>query len=125
MTPFAGSDFWLADLGLEFLHWPGQRLLKKELRSSQSCYVLESKNPAPTTNGYSRIVSWLDIDSVRDAGQAAIIHADAYDAHGKLLKMFDPKKLKKVNGQYQLQEMEIRNEQTRSHTRIEFKFDPH
>ena len=123
MMPFAGSDFWLADLGLEFLHWPVQRLLKKELRRNQSCYVLESINPAPGTNGYSRVVSWLDIDSVRDAGQPAIIHADAYDAHGKLLKAFDPKSLEKVNGQYQLQEMEIRNLQTGSRTRIEFKFD--
>src|SRR5262245_3265303 len=24
MIPFAGSDFWVADLGLEFLHWPRQ-----------------------------------------------------------------------------------------------------
>lgn len=123
MMPFAGSDFWLADLGLEFFQWPGQRLLKKELRRNQSCYVIESINPAPGSNGYSRVVSWLDIDSVRDAGQPAIIHADAYDSLGRLLKAFDPKSLEKVNGQYQLQEMEIRNLQTGSRTRIEFKFD--
>src|SRR5260221_7645511 len=24
LSPFAGSDFWIADLGLEFLHWPKQ-----------------------------------------------------------------------------------------------------
>ena len=30
----AGSDFWLSDLGLDFLHWPVQRLLKKELGPS-------------------------------------------------------------------------------------------
>src|SRR5205807_3295664 len=40
MVPFAGSDFWVADLGLEFLHWPDQRVLRKELRRSQSCAVL-------------------------------------------------------------------------------------
>ena len=28
MIPFAGTDFWLADLGMEFLHWPEQRLVK-------------------------------------------------------------------------------------------------
>ena len=27
MAPFAGSDFWIVDLGLEFLHWPRHRLL--------------------------------------------------------------------------------------------------
>src|SRR5580765_2644564 len=25
---FAGSDFWLIDLGLEFFHWPTQRLIR-------------------------------------------------------------------------------------------------
>ena len=40
MAPFAGCDFWIADLGLEFLHWPNQRLLKKQMRHSKVCYVL-------------------------------------------------------------------------------------
>ena len=31
MAPFAGSDFWIADLGYEFLHWPKQtRIVKIE-----------------------------------------------------------------------------------------------
>jgi len=30
MVPFAGfKTFYIADLGLEFLHWPQQRLLKR------------------------------------------------------------------------------------------------
>jgi len=142
MIPFAGSDFWLADLGLEFLHWPDQRLLKKELKRGQSCYVLESRNPGresrvesrepnapstldprPSTTEYIRVVSWLDIDSVRDAGQAAIVLAEAYDAKGKLVKEFEPKGITKVRGQWQLQEMEIRNAKTGSRTSIKFKFD--
>lgn len=118
MIPFAGSDFWLADLGLEFLHWPAQRLLKKELKRSQSCYVLESRNPDPN-GGYARVVSWLDIDSVRDAGQAAIVQAEAYDAKGKLVKEFEPKEIKKG----QLTEMEIRNAKTGSRTWIKFNLE--
>src|SRR5436190_1178348 len=43
--PFAGSDFWLCDLALEFLHWPEQKILKTELRKTLSCKVLESINP--------------------------------------------------------------------------------
>src|SRR5262249_2824344 len=53
MVAFAGSDFWIADLGLEFLHWPKQRVLRKELRLSQSCDVLESINPEPQPGGYA------------------------------------------------------------------------
>src|SRR5439155_7845551 len=59
MVPFAGSDFWLADLGLDFLHWPKQRLLKTEMRKSRWCNVLQSDNPS-NSSGYNRVVAWLD-----------------------------------------------------------------
>jgi hypothetical protein len=114
MSPFAGSDFWVADLGLEFFHWPKQMILKKELRSGQSCSVLESSNPNPVAGSYARVVSWIDIDT------GGIVHAEAYDANGERLKRFEPKALKKVNGQWQLQEMVIRNLKTGSRTAIEF-----
>jgi len=113
MIPFAGSDFWLADLGLEFFHWPEQKILKKEFRRNCSCMVLESTNPDPTTNGYSRVDAWIDEDS------GGIVMANAYDARGKLLKEFYPKDVKKVKGQWQLQSMEIDNVQTDSRTRLE------
>lgn len=116
-APFAGSDFWLCDLGLEFFHWPEQKILKTELRKTRSCKVLESINPQPTTNSYSRVVSWIDTESL------GIIHADAYDAAGKILKEFDPKTVREVNGQPQLVKMEMYNRQTRSRSQIEFDFE--
>lgn len=114
--PFAGSDFWLCDLGLEFFHWPAQKTLPKttNLKRGREYTLLESTNPNPTTNGYSRVLSWIDKES------GGILEADAYDAQGKLLKVFEPKSFKKVNGQWELQEMEIRNIQTDSRTRLEF-----
>jgi Outer membrane lipoprotein-sorting protein len=115
MSPFAGSDFWLCDLGLEFFHWPVQKILKSyEMRRGRACKVLESTNPNPSPNGYSRVVSWIDNETL------GIVQAEAYDAKGKLLKEFYPKSFKKVNGQWELQEMEIRNDQTGSRTRLEF-----
>ena len=114
MTPFAGSDFWISDLGLEFFHWPDQKIIKKEFMRGRGCMVLESTNPNPSPNGYSRVDSWIDEETL------GIVHAEAYDANGKLLKIFDPKSFKKVNGQWELQDMEIRNVQTGSRTRIEF-----
>lgn len=112
--PFAGSDFSLADLGLEFLRWPGQNLVKKEMKRSRSCKVLESINPQPAPGAYSRVVSWIDNES------DGIVMAQAYDSQGKLLKEFIPKDFKKVNGQWQLEEMEIDNDQTGSSTRVNF-----
>lgn len=114
--PFAGSDFWLFDLGLEFFHWPAQKVLPKttSLKRGREYTLLESTNPSPPTNGYSRVLSWIDKES------NGILQAEAYDAQGKLLKIFEPKSFKKVNGQWELQEMEIRNVQTGSRTRLEF-----
>jgi hypothetical protein len=111
--PFAG-DFWVADLGLEFFHWPEQKILKHEMRRGRACKVLESANPSPSTNSYSRVVSWIDNES------SGIVQAEAYDFKNQLLKEFTPKSFKKVNGQWEPQEMEIRNDQTGSRTRLEF-----
>ena len=117
MTPFAGSDFWIADLGLEFLQWPGQKLLKKEVKRSRGCSVIESTNPQPGTGGYSRVVSWIDTES------GGIVQAFAYDANNQLLKEFYPKDFKKVNGQWQVGQMEMENDQTGSRTRLEMEFN--
>ena len=118
MTPFAGSDFWLADLGLEFFHWPGQRLTKREMRRGKSCQVLESRQPDSWTNGYARVVSWIHTES------GAVVQAEAYDPQGKLLKEFRPTAVEKVNGAWQLKEMEIENVQTGSRTTLEFDLQP-
>ena len=115
MIPFAGSDFWVADLGLEFLHWPEQRVLKHEMRHSKSCKVLESTDPFPVPGAYSRVVSWVTVEAPH-----GIVHADAYNARGELMKEFDPTNLEKINGAYQLAEMEMRNRLTGSHTWIKF-----
>lgn len=112
--PFAGSDFSIADLGLEFLHWPDQRLTNKEMRRSRSCNVLTSINPHPVAGGYSSVVSWLDIESTN-----GIIYAEAFDLKGKRLKAFIPKKI--IHGQ--LAEMEIDNLQTDSKTTVDFDVD--
>jgi len=114
MIPFANSDFWIADLGLEFLHWPDQKILRGETMRGVFCKVLESTNPNPPTNGYSRVVTWIDNES------PGIVQAKAYDAKGNLLKDFYPNDVKKVNGQWQVGSMEIYNVQTRSRTRLVF-----
>lgn len=116
-TPFGGSDFWAGDLGLEFLHWPQQRVLKKEMRKSVFCDVLESTNPKPVAGSYTRVVSWI---GANHPDETVVVHADAFDAQNKLFKEFDPRKLEKVNGAWQLEEMELRNIQSGSRTFFQF-----
>jgi hypothetical protein len=111
---FAGSDFWLMDLGLEFFHWPQQRALRAEMSRSRPCRVLESETPHPVAGGYARVLSWIDNET------GGVLQAEAYDRQGKLLKKFALGSIQKVQGQWRLQEMRIRNAQTRQQTELKF-----
>jgi len=111
---FAHSDFLVGDLALQFFGWPKQTVLRWEMHRSCGCTVLESTNPEAGPYVYSRVVSWIDDESL------GIVEAEAYDARGKLLKDFEPKDLKKVNGQYQVQSMVMENAQTAARTRMVF-----
>jgi len=112
---FAGSDFWAFDLGLEFLQWPDQRVLRKDMRSGQSCNVLESTTSNAPSGGYSRVVSWIDIDT------GGVVYAESFDADRKRLKEFAPKAFKKVDGEWQLEEMRIEDLTRKSKTTIFFE----
>jgi len=110
----AGSDFSLADLGLEFLHWPVQRQLKGEMRLGEPCYVLESSDPQ------AREIVRVKSDIDKEFGAPLI--ADAYDARGHVVKEYSlhGSSFKKVNGRWQVEKMEIRNKKTGSHTELKF-----
>ena len=112
--PLAGSDFWLMDLGLDFLWWPLQRVTEFEMRRSRSCRILESRDPKPPAGGYARVLSWIDVET------DGILMAEAYDAAGGKLKDFKVGSFKKVKGEYQLQDMEIRNPKANTRTKLEF-----
>ena len=111
---FADSDFWLMDLGLEFFHWPQQRALRAEMMRTRPCRVLESATAHPVANGYSRVLSWIDNET------GGVLQAEAYDQQGKLLKKFSLGPIQKVQGQWRLREMRIRNTQTRQQTELKF-----
>ncbi|MCF7669594.1 MAG: outer membrane lipoprotein-sorting protein [Verrucomicrobia bacterium] len=117
ISPFASSDFWIFDLGLEFLHWPEQRIIKTQMRKGRTCRVLESVNPNPAPEAYSRVLSWIDIET------HGLILAEAYDADNKLLKKFSVKSLEKTGNKWQLEEIEMRNLQTDSRSTIEFDIE--
>ena len=120
MVAFANSDFWLADLGLEFLQWPEQRTVEEakiKMRKSRPCKVLESTNPSPGAQGYTRVRSWIDSEN------HAVILAEAYGPDGKLIKEFEVGGVTKVNGRYEPKDVEMRDAKTDSKTVLEFHYD--
>ncbi|MBL9126041.1 MAG: outer membrane lipoprotein-sorting protein [Verrucomicrobiales bacterium] len=116
-APFAGTDFWFADLGMTFLHWPDQRVVGQETRRTRRCRVLESRNPQPSPGAYRRVVTWVDDET------GGIVRAEAYDEKDRLLKEFTPGSFARIGSRYELRDMEIRNDQTDSRTTLQFDVD--
>lgn len=114
---FATSDFWLADLGLEFLHWPNPKHVKTEMRKHRPCYVIETVNPNPGNGGYARVLAWIDTE------YGGLIRAEGYTQDKKLLKEFQLAGFTKVDGRWQVKAMTIRNELTDTNTRLEFDLE--
>ncbi len=113
--PFAGSDFLLSDLGIEFLQWPIQLLQAGEMRRGQPCFVLDSINPHPGEHGYARVRSWIEKEHL------GLLMAEAYDANGRLLKEFAAGSfVKDAAGNYQLKDMDIRSVRDKSRTELVF-----
>ena len=114
-VPLAGSDFWLAELGMEFYHWPGQTRRKGEMRRGQPCYVLESVNPTAPAGHLARVVTYIE----KESGQPIL--AEAYRAGDrKMFKEFSLGKVSKVNGRWVVKNLEITNRETGSKTWLEF-----
>lgn len=112
--PLAGSDFFLTDLGFEFYHWPDQVRMPGQMRRGRPCYVLQSTNPHPSPNGYSRVMTWVE----KESGQPLL--AEAYGADKKLMKEFELGSVAKVNGRYEVKDLKMFNRKTGSRTYLDF-----
>jgi hypothetical protein len=82
------------------------------MRKGRSCRVVQSTNPNPSLGAYARVLAWIDFET------GGIIRAEGYDQKNKLLKEFSIRKVDRDEGR--LKEIEIRNDQTDSRTRLEF-----
>ncbi len=94
-----GSDFAWADLGLDFLWWPGGKVSGTEMKKSRECHVVELTAPAGAR--YSRVRLWID------TREAALLQADAFGADGKLSRRLSVKSLKKFDGRWTVEDLDI------------------
>ena len=116
MSPVGGSDFWVADLGLDFLHWPDQRIVPSNItmRKGVACKVLESARPTQSENGYYKVRSWISTE------YGGVVYAEAFDINNDKIKIFEVNDVEKVDGQWYLKELRIRNLRDRSTSTLEF-----
>ena len=115
--PFAGSDFWRADLGLDFLAWPSQQQVTHQMRRGRACRVLESRPATANPAGYLRVKSWVDVET------DGILRAEAYDARDRFIKEFLLGSFRKVDGVHQLEDMTMRKPDSGEETRIQFDLE--
>ncbi|MDB6026126.1 MAG: hypothetical protein JWM68_2349 [Verrucomicrobiales bacterium] len=115
-TSLAGSDFTIADLGMDFLHWPEQIRLTATPRLGRDCYLLESRNPA--AKEMVRVKSWID----KESEGVGLLVAEGYNAKDEKVKVFSlsGSSFKKVNGRMQLEKMTIRSPKKSSETVLQF-----
>jgi hypothetical protein len=110
--PFGRSDFWPFDLGLEFLHWPRQRIIKGRVTTAlqRPCKVLESSTDNPIMGGYAKVLSWIDIDT------GLLLSAEAFDREGKRIKRFEVRTIRR-NGSLDL---DIWNQRENTKSSLQF-----
>lgn len=114
--PIGGSDFWLSDLGLEFLHWPDQVRLRGDIHNSRGRYILVSTNPNPKPGAYLRVKTFFD----KEARQP--MQAEAYGTQktNEVVKSFSLEKIAKgPDGQYQVKELEIKGRGDKFYSKLE------
>ncbi len=110
---FAGSDFTLGDLGLEFLQWPNQQVIGRASRLRETCNVLLSAPLKASPGGYTHVKCWVEIHN------RALLCVEAYRGQQRV-KLFQAKSFKKLEGEWQLRELELRNDVTDARTQIQF-----
>lgn len=77
--PFMGSEFSFEDIGGIQVNEYTYKFLREESLDGQTCFVVESY-PTDENSGYSRIISWMDIQHYRT------LKADFYDRKNSHLK---------------------------------------
>jgi len=116
MASIGESDFWIVDLGLDFLHWPDQRIFQSKIkrRKGVACRLLESSRPTRSLSGYYKVRSWISIEN------GGIVYAEAFDINDRKIKVFEVAGVEKIEGVWYLKGLRIRNLRDKSMTVLEF-----
>ena len=96
---------WM-DLTLSFLWWPDARTLGTAEVRGQSCYVVDAHAPAGTTAPYASVRMWVDVRA------SMMLQAEGCDALGDPVRRISVKSFKKINDEWMIKDLEIRDLKT-------------
>jgi len=91
---FMGSEFSYEDLGGREVEKYGYKYLGEETWDGRECFVVERYPKDSENSGYSRIVSWIDLDEYR------VWKEDYYDRKNRFLKTLTLREYKLYQGTF-------------------------
>lgn len=110
---FMGTDFTYDDMSGHEVEDYEHTLQKEEKINGKQCWSVVSV-PKVKSN-YSKYISWVDQESLIP------IKAEFYDKQGKLLKVMEVQSLKKIDGFWTIEKIQMENLQKKHKTVIETK----
>lgn len=103
----AGLDLTWNDLSLSFLWWHGAQTVGAEKVRSRFCYIVDLPAPVGQADQVGGMRLWID------ANAYLLLQADVYDARNRLQRRLQVKNLRKLDGVWMVQNLDIFNYATR------------
>ncbi len=105
------TDFTWGDLALGFLWWPGGEMRGFQSRRGRRCFVVDVQAPEPT-EAQASVRLWID------AFAYALLQAETYDAEGEPVRRLSVRSLRRVDGLWTAEDLEVRDLRRRTRTHL-------
>jgi len=105
-APVAGTALTWMDLTLAFLWWPDSKTIGITEVRGQQCYVVDAHAPAGGLAPYASVRMWVDVKA------SMMLQAEGSDALGEPIRRIAVKSFKKINDEWMIKDLEIRELKT-------------
>ena len=105
-TLIGGTALTWMDLTLSFLWWPDSKTIGITQVLEQPCYVVDAHAPAGTPAPYASVRMWVNVKA------SMMMQAEGYNALGDPVRRISVKSFKKINDEWMIKDLEIRELKT-------------
>lgn len=100
--PLLASDITPRDLALDFLAWPGARVIGRGNAKTLPAFILEADSPEKDSTIRS-VRYWISTEHF------VLVQAEAYDANGRVVKRFDVNGVQRFGEFWTIKELRVAN----------------